>query len=119
MTGSDGERIPEVLARIDELDLTPGRYPRDEHRPITDYPRMPERTCYLSSRILVECYPELDVVYGKLTWFHGDAGVTWDHAWNVTPDGRVVDSTWTAPPGASDITYWPDGETRQGRERLR
>jgi hypothetical protein len=49
---------PEVAAfgdRIEELGLTP--QPRDDHRPITDYPRMPKGTCYMSSRYLAVVFP--------------------------------------------------------------
>lgn len=95
-----------VLARIDELDLRP--QPRDDHRSITDYPRMPPRTCNLSPQILAEIYPELSVICGRLTWRMSYGQVDISHAWNVTPDGTIFDSTWEPPDGAEDIEYRPE-----------
>jgi hypothetical protein len=90
------ERVAEVGAHV---------RPRNDSRPIGEYPQMPPRTCYLSSRFLAECFPELAVQYGQVTFFVNDVGCQVDHAWNVTPDGRIVDSTWTPPEQARHVVY--------------
>jgi hypothetical protein len=82
--------------RVNELQLQP--QVRDDARPITDYPRMPPGTCYLSSLALAECYPELEVRYGTLRWLEGGMLYEIPHAWNVVSrSGTIVDSTWTHP----------------------
>lgn len=95
------------LSRLAELPL-PGSVAPDPQRPISDYPRMPRGTCYMSSRTLAEIFPELQVVYGRVTWFVRDVGCTLDHAWNVTPAGVIVDSTLEPDPDAEQVTYWPN-----------
>jgi hypothetical protein len=103
------ELRPEVVAwldRVEQLGLRP--FPRDDARPVSDYPKMPPHTCYLSSRTLAEVYPELAVRYGRLSFRLGGAQVEIDHAWNVTTDGTIVDSTWTPPRGAEEVTYRED-----------
>jgi hypothetical protein len=67
------------------------------------YPKMPRGTCYQSSRTLADLYPELSYVEGyveiapQLMDRPGAAPVRVAHAWNVTPHGTVVDSTWPYP----------------------
>jgi hypothetical protein len=73
---------------------------------------MPPGTCYLSSRILAECFPELEVRYGTLTWLERGELFGMEHAWNVRPDGTIVDSTWQPEDGAEGITY-ADAEEEQ------
>jgi hypothetical protein len=97
--------------RLEELGLRPGVIVRDDHRPVSDYPRFPAGLCYLASRTLAECYPELTVVYGRLTWWQGGVYCELDHAWCTTPNGRVVDSTWSPPREAGGINYWPNEVT--------
>jgi hypothetical protein len=97
-----------VLQRMDELDLTVQS--RDDDRPVDQYPSMPTGTCYVSSRILAEVFPELSVVYGKVTFFVHGIGCEVDHAWNVRPDGQIVDSTLRLPGSAEDVRYWPGEE---------
>jgi len=100
---ADGEFAAAVAAlatRLVELDLRPGDLERDERRPLADYPTMPAGTCFISSRVLAELYPELDVVYGHI------GGVA--HAWNVRRgDGQLVDSTLghVIPPHVAERVY--------------
>jgi hypothetical protein len=67
---------------------------------------MPRNTCYLSSRYLAEVFPELRVCYGRLTFVVRGIPGGVDHAWNLLPDGRILDSTSTLGPEAEDIQYW-------------
>jgi hypothetical protein len=68
------------------------------------YPDMPSGACRESSWILAACYPELEYVEGTRTMIlhvreEGGTGPVQvirdeiEHAWNVTPDGKIVDST--------------------------
>ncbi len=99
---------PEVqafFARLDEIDIGP--FEPDEDRRLTDYPHMPQGTCYLSSRLLAETYPELTVIYGTVTFFIGGSSGQFDHAWCTRADGLIIDMTWSPPAAATDVTYWP------------
>jgi hypothetical protein len=100
--GIDGAMA--FLEAVRQLGLA--RQERDEHRPLSDYPRLPALTCELSARLLASIYPELAEVEGRLTWTTAD-GVTFvmDHWWNVRADGQIVDPTWQPPPGAGGVTY--------------
>jgi hypothetical protein len=65
---------------------------------VSIYPVMPPGTCRESSWILAACYPELEYAEGHRTLilnFPDDRVIRdrIEHAWNVTPDGEIVDAT--------------------------
>ena len=99
------------------------------------YPMMPPGTCRESSWVLAACYDELEYVEGILVMIipTTDGQVVRghiEHAWNVTPDGTVIDSTLSLIhrqgaqagrltlqylPGDSGESQWvndPDGSAR-------
>lgn len=89
---------------------------------MTDYPQMPKGTCYQSSRIMAAMYPELSYVEGWMVFTDEDgadiitpSGVPMaiEHAWNVTPDGEIVDSTRDVRFDDLPRRYEP-GEVRRG-----
>ncbi len=102
MNGMRSE-VAAFQARLEDLQLRP--QPRDDRRVVEDYPAMPPHTCYISSRVLAECFPELEVRYGRVMFTLRGVPCQFDHAWNVTADGRIVDTTWTPPPDATDVVY--------------
>lgn len=72
-----------------------------EHGEWWDYEPLPleyefgaPRTCFANAIVLCVLHPELTYVegYGMMI----DIGLPIHHAWNVDPDGRVIDSTWRA-----------------------
>jgi hypothetical protein len=104
MTDADGiDTVMEFIEAVRRLRLS--RQPRDERRPLENYPRLPPGTCELAARLLASYFPELRVVTGTLEWTEDGAAFVMDHWWNMRSDGEIVDSTWQPPPGARGVTY--------------
>ena len=55
--------------------------------------------CYMNASLLVMTHPDLDFAEGYAQ--SADIpGLTFQHAWAVTKDGKVVDPTWKKPEGS-------------------
>ena len=55
---------------------------------------MPEGTCVISSQLLAQQFPELEFVAGVVVAYEPGSDAEWlEHAWNVTADGKIVDTT--------------------------
>ncbi|SRR6266704_2464829 len=92
-------------ACVEKLQLAP--QPRNDARPLEEYPRFPPGTCDMASKLLAELYPELEMREGLLRCrWKGDRWWSSEpHAWNVTPSGVIVDSTWR-PKAGIEYEYW-------------
>jgi hypothetical protein len=98
--------VDAFIDRVAQLDLAP--QPRDDHRSISDYPRMPPGTCHLSAGYLATTFPELAAVHGRLRFTVRGVPCEMEHSWNVRPDGQIVDSTYALAPETTNVSYWPD-----------
>jgi hypothetical protein len=73
----------------------------------SEYPeRLPAHRCWWNAREMVGLHPELALVEGYVVW--NDTGRRMAHAWNLAPDGSVVDSTAWAWSWAGSYRYQPD-----------
>jgi hypothetical protein len=75
------------------------------------YPeRFPECRCRENARQMVMLHPELRYVEGHLVFPLAEpfGERRMEHAWNVTPDGSVVDSTGWAYENARPFRYERD-----------
>jgi hypothetical protein len=76
------------------------------------YPeRLPECHCRQNARRMVTLHPELRYVEGWLVFARPDPFEPYrlEHAWNVAPDGEVVDSTAWAYDGLRPFRYQAAG----------
>jgi hypothetical protein len=62
-------------------------------------PKMPPKACYENASKLVMQLPELRYVEG-IAYSSETGGLPFAHAWAVTPEGAVIDATWSNPAGA-------------------
>lgn len=68
--------------------------------------RLPRNNCFHNARWMVLMYPELSYVEGNLVFTdHDGREYRLEHAWNATPDGRLVDSTAWAFEGTLPYRY--------------
>jgi hypothetical protein len=79
--------------------------PRDDNRPVTDYPRYPQANCVEVSRYLAARYPELQLRVGVLRWRYRGLSLAMPHAWNVNAHGEIVDATWAPWTNVREVEY--------------
>ena len=72
--------------------------------PVPDHQRGPVGHCFEYSQILAYAYPSLTYCEGYSCL---ENGARMEHAWNITPEGKVLDATW------------PGGGTRLPRHSVR
>jgi hypothetical protein len=75
---------------------------------MSSYPeRLPECQCHQNARQMVRLHPELRYVEGWLVFPRPEPFEPYklDHAWNVTADGEVVDSTAWCYANAGQFRY--------------
>jgi hypothetical protein len=95
------------------------RRPYGQDEPVADYPeRFAECHCWENARRMAELHPELAVVEGFLVFPRaaGFEDYRLEHAWNLAPDGTVVDATAWAYEGLRPFRYAPS-EGPGGRAR--
>ena len=57
-------------------------------------PLMPPNNCYANAKLLTQEYPELTYQEGVLVArVSGERRTSLRHAWNVGPDGQIIDAT--------------------------